>query len=132
MCSSDLSAIIYGVGHAADNGCWNIVSYGAVHRFGNQYYSKGNVTHNLNLTDTVEGFVSAETPYVALKIPATTGYLGAGGNPELVGFETLADMVEAQQDLAFAIKPLYKFDANGAVAVDFRNCPEFQATEIVP
>lgn len=138
-----------------DNGCWKIVgatreeegeSEGetvekAVRVFANQFYVYGE--HNLTeleLDDAVEDFVcqgelgegeeytAADKPFVALKVPVK---YGDSASPELVGFKTLAALQTAQNDVAFVVKPLYKFTHDGAVAVDFRNVPCVQVAEVL-
>lgn len=138
-----------------DNGCWKIVpgtreeegeSEGetvqkSVRVFANQFYLTGNVVlQELALEDAVEDFVcqgelgegeeytSADKPFVALKVPATTD---STEEPMLDGYKTLAELQTAQNDAAYVVKPLYKFTHNGAIAVDFRNCPALQVAEIL-
>ena len=94
--------------------------------------------HELQLEDAVEDFVgqgepeegeeysSADLPFVALKIPAATN---STVSPGLVGYASLAELQAAQSNFAAAVKPLYKFNRNGSIAVDFRNCPAFQFAE---
>ena len=138
-----------------DMGCWKIVSdmreeegenegetvEKPVRVFANQYYLDGEVMRQLELEDAVEDFVcqgelgegeeytSADKPFVALKVPATTNSIG---NPALVGYKTLAELQTAQSDVAWVVKPLYKLTHDGSVAVDFRNCPALQVAEILP
>lgn len=137
-----------------DNRCWNIVSDtreadgetgGAtaekpVRVFANQYYLGGEVLHELDLEDAVEDYVcqgelgegeeytAADTPFVALKIPATTN---STDEPALIGFKSLAELQAAQNNAAWVVRPLYKFTHDGAIAVDFRNCPKLQVSEIL-
>ena len=138
-----------------DMGCWKIVSdkreeegenegetvEKPVRVFANQFYLDGEVLHELDLGDAVEDFVcqgdlgegeeytAADKPFVALKVPSATN---STGEPALVGYKTLAELQTAQSDVAWVVKPLYKFTHDGSVAVDFRNCPELQVTEILP
>jgi hypothetical protein len=128
-----------------DNGCWKIVARErdgeSVRQFGNQFYFGGEVLHELNLEDAVEDFVcqgelgegeeytAADKPFVALKVPATTN---ATGEAALIGHKTLAELQTSQSDVAFVVKPLYKFTHDGSIAVDFRNCPELQVAEVLP
>ena len=138
-----------------DNGCWKIISSTReeesdnegetvekpVRVFANQYYLDGEVLRQLELEDAVEDFVcqgelgegeeytAADKPYVALKVPATTN---STGNPALVGYKSLAELQTAQSDVAWVVKPLYKLTHDGAIAVDFRNCPALQVAEILP
>jgi len=133
-----------------DLGCWNIVAgtreeeeggetvEKPVHLFGNQYYLKGEVLVELELEDAVEDFVcqgelsedaeytDSDRPFVALKVPATT-YVTE--NPALVGYKTVEELQAAQNDLAYVVKPLYKFTHDGGIKVDFRNCPALQVAE---
>lgn len=140
-----------GAGPAVDNGCWNIVAGTRtenegeedeatvpVRVFGHQFYLKGEVLVELELEDAVEDFVcqgelsgtqeytASDKPFVALKVPATT-YSTEG--PALIGYKTLAELQTAQNDIAYVVKPLYKFTHDGSVAVDFRNCPALQVAE---
>ena len=134
---------------ATDYGCWTISSSTReeevegetvntpVRVFANQYYLDGEVIHELELEDAVEDFVCQgeleegeeytedDRPYVALKVPASTD----GGDATLEGYATLSDLQAAQNDVAYVVKPLYKFTHSGSVAVDFRNCPALQVTE---
>lgn len=129
-----------------DSGCWNIVvgerGGESVRQFGNQFYEDGE--HNLNeleLTDAVEDFVcqgeleegeeytANDRPFVCLKTPATTT---ATEDPMLVGYADLAELQTAQSDVAYIVKPLYKFTHNGTVKVDLRNCPFLQVSEALP
>lgn len=138
-----------------DMGCWKIVSATReedgenegetvekpVRVFANQYYLDGEVLRQLELEDAVEDFVcqgelgegaeytAADKPFVALKVPATTN---STGEPVLVGYKTLAELQTAQSDVAWVVKPLYKLTHDGSVAVDFRNCPARQVSEILP
>lgn len=136
-----------------DMGCWKIVSdtreeesegetvEKPVHVFANQYYLVGEVLHELALEDAVEDFVcqgepgegeeytAADKPFVALKVTATSN---STGEPALIGFKSLAELQTAQNDVAWVVKPLYKFTHDGAIAVDFRNCPALQVAEILP
>lgn len=138
-----------------DNGCWKIISSTReeegenegetlekpVRVFGNQFYLDGEVLHELDLEDAVEDFVcqgelgegeeytAADKPFVALKVPATTN---STDEPALVGYKTLAELQTAQSDVAWVVKPLYKLTHDGAIAVDFRNCPALQVAEILP
>lgn len=143
------------VSPSPDMGCWKIISSTReeegenegetlekpVRVFANQYYLDGEVLRQLELEDAVEDFVcqgelgegeeysAADTPFVALKVPATTN---STGEPALVGYKTLAELQTAQSDAAWVVKPLYKLTHDGSVAVDFRNCPALQAAEILP
>jgi hypothetical protein len=132
-------------------GCWKIISSTReeegetvkkpVRVFGNQYYLDGEVLQELNLDAAVEDFVcqgelgkgeeytAADKPFVALKVPATTN---STGEPALIGYKTLAELHGAQSDVAFVVKPLYKLTHDGSVAVDFRNCPALQVSEVLP
>lgn len=136
-----------------DMGCWKIVSdtreeesegetvEKPVRVFANQYYLVGEVLHELALEDAVEDFVcqgelgegeeytAADKPFVALKVTATSN---STGEPALIGFKSLAELQTAQNDVAWVVKPLYKFTHDGAIAVDFRNCPALQVAEILP
>ena len=134
-----------------DMGCWKIISSTReekgetvekpVRVFANQYYLDGEVLHELNLDDAVEDFVcqgelgngeeytAADKPFVALKVPATTN---ATGEAALIGYKTLAEMQTAQSDVAWVVKPLYKLTHDGSIAVDFRNCPALQVSEVLP
>lgn len=136
---------------AADNGCWKIVTdtrsetvdgettTKTVRVFANQYYLDGEKIRELALEDAVEDFVCQgelaegeeytedDLPYVCLKVSATTN----GGSAVLVGYATIADLQEAQNNFAYVVKPLYKFTHDGAIAVDFRNCPAMQMAEEV-
>lgn len=138
-----------------DMGCWKIISSTReedgenegetvekpVRVFANQYYLNGEVLHELALEDAVEDFVcqgelgegeeytAADKPFVALKVPATTN---STEEPALVGYKTLAELQAAQNAAAGVVKPLYKLTHDGSVAVDFRNCPALQVSEILP
>lgn len=139
-----------------DMGCWKIVVATReeedeetgdtvskpIRKFANQFYMDGEYNlAKLELDDAVEDFVcqgtlgeneeytEADRPFVCLKVPATTD---ATADPMLAGYKTLEELQTAQKDVAWVIKPLYKFTHGGAVAVDFRNCPEFQMSEILP
>lgn len=140
-----------------DMGCWKIISSTreeesenegesetvekTVRVFANQYYLVGEVLHELALEDAVEDFVcqgelgegeeytAADKPFVALKVTATSN---STGEPSLIGFKSLAELQTAQNDDAWVVKPLYKFTHDGAIAVDFRNCPALQVSEILP
>ncbi len=141
---------------SSDMGCWKIVVGSRtenegedegetvstpVRVFANQYYLIGEVIHELQLDDAVEDFVcqgeledgeeytAADKPFVALKIPTTAV---PATNPELVGYATIEDLQTAQRDAAFVVVLLYKFTHDGLVAVDFRNCPAIQNTEMLP
>lgn len=135
-----------------DNGCWCIragtraenegeedETTVAVRVFGNQFYMDGE--HNLNeleFEDAVEDFVcqgelaegeeytANDSPFVALKVPATTS---STEEPTLVGYKTVEELQVAQNDPAYVVHPLYKFRHDGSVAVDFRNCPSLQEAE---
>ena len=134
-----------------DNGCWNIVAGTRtenegeedeatvpVRVFGNQFYLKGEVLVELELEDAVEDFVcqgelsgtqeysEADKPFVALKVPATTY---STEDPALIGYKTLAELQTAQNAIAYVVKPIYKFNHDGSIAVDFRNCPARQVAE---
>jgi hypothetical protein len=137
-----------------DNGCWKIVPSTReeegegegetvstpVHVFANQYYLNGEVLVQLELDDAVEDFVcqgelgegqqytADDKPFVALKVPATTN---TTNQPSLIGFKSLAELQTAQNDVAWVVKPLYKLTHDGAIAVDFRNCPALQVAEIL-
>ena len=139
----------------ADNGCWKIVPSTReeegeeegetvttpVHVFANQFYLYGEVMHELELEDAVEDFVcqgepssgeeysSADKPFVALKVPATTN---STEEPMLDGYKTLAELQAAQNDPAYVVKPLYKFTHDGGIKIDLRNCPQLQVAEIMP
>ena len=139
----------------ADNGCWKIVPSTreeegenegetvstSVRVFANQYYLNGEVLHELDLEDAVEDFVcqgelsegqqytADDKPFVALKAPASTD---ATATASLVGFKSLAELQAAQNDVAWVVKPLYKLTHDGAISVDFRNCPALQVAEILP
>lgn len=145
------------VSASPDMGCWKIVSgtreeesenegesetvEKPVRVFANQYYLDGEVLHELDLEDAVEDFVcqgelgegeqytADDKPFVALKVPATTN---TTNQPALIGFKSLAELQTAQSDVAWVVKPLYKLTHDGSVAVDFRNCPARQITEILP
>ena len=111
-----------------------------VRLFANQFYLKGEVLVELELEDAVEDFVCQgelssgeeytedDKPFVALKVPATTA---SAESPALVGYANIAELQEAQFDVAYVVKPLYKFTHSGAVAVDFRNCPALQVAEVL-
>ena len=139
---------------SSDMGCWKIVvgsrtenegeedeATVSVRVFANQFYLDGNLVRQLQLEDAVEDFVcqgeledgedytAADKPFVALKIPTTAV---SATNPELVGYATVEDLQTAQRDAAFVVVPLYKFTHDGLVAVDFRNCPAIQNTEMLP
>jgi hypothetical protein len=141
-------------GSSPDMGCWKIVvgsrtenegeedeATVPVRLFANQFYLDGNLVRQLQLEDAVEDFVcqgeledgedytTADKPFVALKIPTTAV---SATNPELVGYATAEDLQTAQRDVAFVVVPLYKFTHDGLVAVDFRNCPAIQNTEMLP
>lgn len=137
-----------------DNGCWKIVGSTreeegenegetvstSVRVFANQYYLNGEVLQQLELDDAVEDFVcqgelgegqqytADDKPFVALKVPATTN---TTNQPALIGYKSLAELQAAQNDVAWVVKPLYKLTHDGSVAVDFRNCPELQVSEIL-
>lgn len=139
----------------ADNGCWKIVPSTReeegeeegetvstpVHVFANQYYLNGEVLVQLELDDAVEDFVcqgelgegeqytADDKPFVALKVPATTN---TTNQPALIGYKSLAELQAAQNDVAWVVNPLYKLTHDGAIAVDFRNCPALQVSEILP
>ena len=138
---------------SSDMGCWKIVvgsrtenegeedeSTVSVRVFANQFYLKGEVLVELELEDAVEDFVCQgelssgeeytedDKPFVALKVPATTA---SAESPALVGYADIAELQEAQFDVAYVVKPLYKFTHSGAVAVDFRNCPALQVAEVL-
>lgn len=137
------------------NGCWKIVSgtreeegenegetvENPVRVFANQFYIDGE--HNLTeleLEDAVEDFVcqgelgedeeytAADKPFVGLKVPATTN---STEEPALVGYKTLAELQDVQNDPAYVVKPLYKFTHDGGIKVDFRNCPSLQVAEVL-
>lgn len=129
-----------------DNGCWIIVAGEqdgeSVRQFGNQFYEDGE--HNLNeleLTDAVEDFVcqgeleegeeytANDKPFVCLKAPATTT---STESPVLVGYADISELQTAQSDVAYIVKPLYKFTHDGSIKVDFRNCPFLQVSEALP
>lgn len=129
-----------------DNGCWNIVvgerDGESVRQFGNQFYE--DAEHNLNeleLTDAVEDFVcqgeleegeeytANDRPLVCLKVPATTT---STEEPILVGYADLTELQTAQSNVAYIVKPLYKFTHNGSVKADLRNCPFLQVSEALP
>lgn len=129
-----------------DNGCWNIVvgerDSESVRQFGNQFYIDGE--HNLTvleLEDAVEDFVcqgelgegeeytAADRPFVALKVPATTD---STEEPMLDGYKSIEELLAAQNDPAYVVKPLYKFTHAGGIKVDFRNCPMLQVAEVLP
>lgn len=135
-----------GANAGADRGCWNIVTGErdgeSVRHFGNQFYEDGE--HHLNeleLTDAVEDFVcqgeleegeeytANDRPFVCLKIPATTT---SDEDPMLIGYADLAELQTAQSNVAYIVKPLYKFTHNGTVKVDLRNCPFLQVSESLP
>jgi len=138
-----------------DHGCWKIVGgtrdeedeetgetvSKPVRQFANQFYMDGE--HNMNeleLEDAVEDFVcqgelaegeeytADDRPFVCLKVPATTD---SEEDPTLVGFADIEELQEAQKAVAYVVKPLYKFTHDGAVAVDFRNCPSLQVAEVL-
>lgn len=138
---------------SSDMGCWKIVvgsrtenegeedeATVSVRVFANQFYLKGEVLVELELEDAVEDFVCQgelssgeeytedDKPFVALKVPATTA---SAESPALVGYADIAELQEAQFDVAYVVKPLYKFTHSGAVAVDFRNCPALQVAEVL-
>lgn len=135
-----------------DNGCWNIVASTReeeeggetvekpIRVFGNQYYLKGEVLVELDLEDAVEDFVcqgeldegeeytDGDRPFVALKVPATTD---ADEDPMLIGFADIDELQAAQNEVAYVVKPLYKFTHDGGIKVDFRNCPALQVAEVL-
>ena len=146
---------------SADNGCWKIVSdtreeegeaegetvQKPVRVFANQFYLTGNVVlKELELEDAVEDFVcqgeldeeeeypegeeytEGDRPFVALKVPATTN---STEEPMLVGYKTIDELIKAQDDPAYVVKPLYKFTHDGGIKVDFRNCPMLQVAEVL-
>ena len=140
---------------SADHGCWKIVSdtrdeegeaegetvQKPVRVFANQFYLTGNVVlQELELEDAVEDFVcqgeldegeeytAADRPFVALKVPATTD---STEEPMLVGYKTIDELIEAQNDPAYVVKPLYKLTHDGGIKVDFRNCPMLQVAEVL-
>jgi hypothetical protein len=119
--------------------------------FANQYYLMGEMIIETDVKNddgqdaAVEDFVcqgelssgeeytADDKPYVALKVPAVTVDPNAQVDPEapkLVGYYSLEDLQAAQREFGYSVKPLYKFTHNGAVAVDFRNCPALQVTEV--
>ena len=139
-----------------DLGCWKIVVATRdeedeetgetvtkpVRQFANQFYMDGEYNmHELELDDAVEDFVcqgepgegeeytADDRPFVCLKVPATTD---SEEDPTLVGFADIEELQEAQKAVAYVLKPLYKFTHDGAVAVDFRNCPTLQVSEVLP
>lgn len=136
--------VIRGNGAAGGGGCWKIVvgsrNGEVIHVFANQFYSSGNAIRELELDDAVEDFVcqgeladgydytADDEPFVALKVPATAN---PAEGPELAGYKSLEEMQAAQEDPAYIVKPLYKFKHGGAVAVDFRNCPQLQVAEVM-
>ena len=138
-------------GAGFDNGCWKIVSdtrnEKAVRVFANQFYLTGNVIlQELELEDAVEDFVcqgeldeeaeypedekytEGDRPFVALKAPATTN---STEEPMLVGYKTIDELIDAQSDPAYVVKPLYKFTHDGGIKVDFRHCPMLQVAEVL-
>jgi len=131
---------------STDRGCWNIVADtrndNPVRVFGNQFYYDGeNNLHELELEDAVEDFVcqgeldegeeytDSDRPFVALKVPATTD---ADEDPMLIGFADISELQAAQKEVAYVVKPLYKFTHDGGIKVDFRNCPTLQVAEVLP
>ncbi len=139
-----------------DMGCWKIVVATRdeedeetgetvskpVRQFANQFYIDGESNLNeLALEDAVEDFVCQgelaegeeytedDKPFVCLKVPATTT---SEEDPTLVGYADVEELQEAQKAVAYVVKPLYKFTHDGAVAVDFRNCPTLQVAEVLP
>ena len=139
-----------------DNSCWIIIPgerdeegetegetvTKSVRVFGNQFYEDGE--HNLNeleLEDAVEDFVcqgeldegeeytANDRPFVCLKVPATTD---STEDPMLVGYKSLEELQAAQGDVAYIVKPLYKFTHDGSIKVDLRNCPFLQVSEALP
>ena len=113
-----------------------------VRKFANQFYMLGQYNvDELELDDAVEDFVcqgelgsgeeytASDRPFVCLKAPATAG---STEEPALEGYKTIEELQAAQNDPAYVIKPLYKFTHDGAVAIDFRNCPMFQVAEVLP
>ena len=131
---------------SASPGCWNIVADtrndNPVRVFGNQFYYDGeNNLHELELEDAVEDFVcqgeldegeeytDSDRPFVALKSPATTD---ADEDPMLIGFADISELQAAQKEVAYVVKPLYKFTHDGGIKVDFRNCPTLQVAEVLP
>ncbi len=139
-----------------DRGCWNIVAdmreeggeaegetvQNPVRVFANQFYLTGNVVlQELELVVAVEDFVgqgaldegeeytAADRPFVALKVPATTD---STEEPMLDGYKSIDELIEAQNDPAYVVKPLYKFTHDGGIKIDFRNCPSLQVAEMLP
>jgi len=137
-----------GGSESVDRGCWAIAASTrtvdgeteAVRVFTRQYYLDGEVAFELELNDAVEDFVcqgdleegseytEGDRPYVCLRVPATTD---ATDTPSLVAYASLSEMQSAQRDASCIVKPLYKLTHEGAVAVDFRNCPAFQMAEMI-
>lgn len=140
---------------SVDNGCWKIIPstrdeegenegetvQKPVRVFANQFYLSGNVVlQELELADAVEDFVcqgeldeeeeytEGDRPFVALKVPATTD---STEEPTLVGYKTIDELIEAQNDPAYVVKPLYKLTHDGGIKVDFRNCPMLQVAEVL-
>lgn len=127
-------------GNAKDNGAFKIVSSSqalsasargarsgtTTHHFENCYYMNGNVLNEIDASGTtVESFAGQ---FVCLKVPATAS---SGDSASLIGYSSYSELHEAQTDPAYVVTPLYKLDAEGAVDVDFRNCPTTQVAEVL-
>ena len=133
-----------------DRGCWNIKigtrtedgESSNVRVFGNQFYIDGeNNLTELDLEDAVEDFVcqgeleddeeytAGDRPFVCLKVPATTN---TEGLPMLVGYADIDELKAEQKDVAYVVRPLYKFNHDGSIAIDLRNCPLLQVAEVLP
>jgi hypothetical protein len=139
-----------------DRGCWCIVSGKRevepeeegdeptekdVRVFANRYYQIGGRIreHHPETPEALEDFIlqgeleegedytEEDKPWIAFCIPATVGGTDA---PTVVGYKDLDELVVAQSDLRFIVKPLYKLSHDGSVLCDFRSIIDLGAWEI--
>lgn len=128
-----------------DCGCWRIVSSRRdnkpVRIFGSRYYQIGGSIreHHPETPEALEDFIlqgeleegeeytEEDKPWIAFRIPASVGGTDA---PTVVGYKDLDELVVAQSDLRFIVKPLYKLSHDGSVLCDFRSIIDLGAWEI--
>lgn len=94
------------------------------------FVMRGELTDPPQKTDeTGEPYTNLDKPFVAFKHPAVYPAMEADGvtrmYPQIVAYETFEEMVRAQYDLNWIVKPLYKFSHYGDVLVDFRTVLDF-------
>ena len=109
-----------GGGDTTDTGCYAIDSS---NKLINQYFIRGGVVETTGFTGDITGYKGL---ILALKISATPG-----GSATLAAYATVSELATASEDPDYIVTPLYWFNSDGTVKVDFRNAPRAQTVEIL-